>query len=106
MIGLSIDWQDMYPTFYGYIETGLSVQELLGDFRRDSYEGELYAIPFEPKVVLSHIAKEKWTAQGALAAISALLAFYPRKEVEGIARALPAKAAKDFLMFEEAINTV
>jgi hypothetical protein len=88
----------MYPTFYGYIETGLSIQELLGDFRRDSYEGELYAIPFEPKTVLSHVAKEKWTAQGALAAISVLLAFFPRQNLESVARALPAKAAKDFLM--------
>jgi len=96
LIGLSINWEEFVPVFYGYIETGISVHDLLGDFRRDTYEGSLFAIPFEPKSVLSHITKEKWESSSAIAAVAALLAFYPRNEVEAIARKLPAKNARDF----------
>ena len=97
LIGLMLQWQVLHPAFYGYIVTGKSIQDLLGDFKRDSYEGVLSAIPFEPKTILTHLAKEKWTATSTLAVISTLLAFYPRKEIESIARDLPAKNWKDFL---------
>ncbi len=97
LVGVSIKWEDLHPAFYGYIETGRTVHELLGDFKRDSYEGTLSAIPFDPKSVLSHIIKEKWTAPSALTTISTLLAFYPRREIEAIARTLPAKEWKDFI---------
>jgi hypothetical protein len=96
LIGLSLNWEDFLPVFYGYIETGRSVHELLGDFRRDSYEGSLLAIPFNPESVLTHIAKEKWEPQSALAAVATLLTFYPRSEVETVARTLPAKNVYDF----------
>lgn len=96
LLGVGIKWEDLHPAFYGYIETGLSVNELLGDFKRDSYEGHLYALPFEPKSVLTHISKEKWHPASALAAIATLLTFYPRAEVELMARKLPAKKVSDF----------
>lgn len=98
ILGLSVDWHHLYPTFYGYFITGKSIAELLGDFRRDSYEGILYSIPFNPESVISHISKNKWTAQAALAAISTLLVFYSRDKVEKIARSFPAKEEKDFLL--------
>lgn len=96
LIGLSLNWEDFLPVFYGYIETGLSVQEMLGDFRRDTFEGSLLAIPFNPKSVLTHIVREKWEPQSALAAVAAVLAFYPRNEVDAIARTLPAKDIRNF----------
>lgn len=99
LIGLSINWQDFLPVFYGYFEIGVSVQELLGDFKRDAYEGNLFAIDFDPKTVLSHIVREKWEPQAALAAISTLLAFYPFEEVKKTAEKLHAKKLQDF--FEE-----
>jgi hypothetical protein len=45
LLGLGIKREDLHPAFYGFIETGLPVSELLGGFRRDSYEGTLSAIP-------------------------------------------------------------
>lgn len=100
LIGLALSWQDMEPFFYGYFETGRPVQELLGDFRRDEYEGWLEAIPFDPKSVLSHLAHHKWTPEGAIAMCATLLAFFPRDEVETIASQIPAKAARDFYEFD------
>jgi hypothetical protein len=97
LIGVSINWEEFVPVFYGYVETGISVRDLLGDFRRDVYEGSLLAIPFDPESVLSHImTKEKWESSSAIAAVATLLAFYPRAEVEAVARKLPAKSARDF----------
>lgn len=100
LIGVALSWQDMEPFFYGYFETGRSVHELLGDFRRDEYEGWLEAIPFDPKSVLSHIAHHKWTPEGAIAMCATLLAFFPRDEVETIASKIPAKAARGFYEFD------
>jgi hypothetical protein len=99
LIGIAVKWEDLHPGFYGYIETGKSVAELLGDFRRDSYEGTLSAIPFDPLHVVKHIAGEKWHPVSALSAISALLAFFPRAEVEAVAREVPAKSLRSY--FEE-----
>lgn len=97
LIGMSISWDELIPVFFGYIETGLSVHDLIGDFKRDAYEGSLLSIPFDPESVLSHIAREKWESPSAMAAIATLLAFYPRTEVEAVARKVPAKNARDFL---------
>ena len=96
LIGLSISWEDMLPCAYGYIETGLSVEDLFGDFRRDTFEGWLEAIPFEPRTVLTHIAQHKWTPESVLAMCATLLAYFPRERVEAIARTIPAKVPRDF----------
>ena len=96
LIGISLNWEDMNLNAYGYIETGLSVQDLLGDFRRDAFEGWLEAIPFEPKAVLSHIAQHKWEPMSVLAMCATLLACFPRDEVEAMARTIPAKTFRDF----------
>lgn len=98
MVGILLKWQDLHPAFHGYIETTQTAQELIGDFRRDSYEGGLFAIPFEPQRVLTHIATEPWFPISAVAIISALLAHFPRSEVEAAARAVPKKKAEDFLL--------
>lgn len=97
LIGLALKWEDLHPGFFGYIETIKPVHELLGDFRRDAWEGHPYGISFDPFTVLSHIATEKWHAISALSAIAALLAFYPRDEVESIAKTMPSKGFKDFI---------
>jgi len=97
LIGIALHWHGLYPAFYGYIETDLPVDDLLGDFKRDAFEGDLFAIPFTPKSVLQHVANEKWTAISALATISSVLAFFPRLEVEEVAKKLPTKTAIDFL---------
>jgi hypothetical protein len=96
LIGVALRWEDLLPIFYGYVETGFSVQELLGDFRRDAYEGTLQAIPFNPKSVLTHIVREKWEPVSALAAVAAVLVFHPHSEVLTVARELPAKNMRDF----------
>ena len=70
---------------------------LIGDFKRDAYEGYLYRIPFDPATVLSHIAEEKWHAISALSAIAALLAFFPKDEVELFAKKVTPKGFKDFI---------
>lgn len=100
LIGLALSWEDMLPFFYGYFETGLPAQELLGDFRRDDYEGWVEAIPFDPKTVLSHIAHHKWTPESVVAMCATLLAFFPREEVEAMAHRIPAKAFRDFYEFD------
>ena len=101
LIGVAIHWHGIYPAFYGYIETEIPAKELLGDFKRDSYEGELYAISFDPKTVLNHIATEKWTAISALAVISTLFAFFPRSSIESVAKQVPCKNAMDFLKYAD-----
>ena len=83
--------------FFGYIETNKSVFELIGDFKRDSYEGYLSGISFDPATVLSHIAKGEWHAVSALSAIAALLAFFPRQEVELFAKKVARKGFEDFI---------
>lgn len=96
LIGLALSWEDMLPCAYGYIETGIAAIDLLGDFRRDTYEGDLMAIPFTPEAVLNHIYNNKWTPESVLAMCAALLAHYPRSEVEAIAKKLPEKSADKF----------
>jgi hypothetical protein len=96
LIGISLNWEDMNLNAYGFIETGLSARELLGDFRRDAFEGWLEAIPFEPKAVLNHIAQHKWEPMSVMAICATLLAHFPRKEVEAVARTVPAKVARAF----------
>ncbi len=99
LIGIALSWVDMLPFAYGYIETGHSIDDLIRDFRRDSFEGQLSAIPFEPQEILSRITKEKWTPEGVLALCAVLLAHFPRSEVEAIARKLPSKEAREFFEF-------
>lgn len=96
LIGIAVNWKDMDLNAYGYAETGQSTRGLLGDFRRDAYEGTVEAIPFEPKSVLQHIAQNKWEPVSVLTMCATLLAHFPRREVEAIARTLPAKHARDF----------
>jgi hypothetical protein len=99
LLGLAVSWIDMLPFVYGYIKTGRSVKRILGDFRRDGYEGQTDSIPFRPEVVLSHIAENKWTPEGVLAMCAALLAHFPRKQVEEVARRFPNRRACDFFEF-------
>lgn len=97
LVGLALKWEDLHPGFFGYIETNKSVSELIGDFKRDNYEGYTSGISFDPATVLLHIAKEKWHAVSALSAIAALLAFFPRQEVEVFAKKVSPKGFKDFM---------
>lgn len=101
LIGIALAWQTLFPAFFGYIETGQSVAELLGDFKRDSYEGYLDAIPFDPTSVLSHIAEENWTPMSALAMIATLRVFYPDSDIDSISRKLPMKTWQKFLLPEQ-----
>jgi len=96
LIGIAVNWEDLDLHAYGYAETGLAVQDLLGDFRRDAYEGGVEAISFDPKSILSHIAHNKWEPVSVLAMCAALLVFFPRTEVEKIAGTIPAKHFREF----------
>lgn len=97
MIGICVNWEDMDLNAYGYIETGLPVRTLLGDFRRDAFEGWPEAIPFDPGAVLSHIGQHRWYPVSVLAMCAALLAHFDRRQVETVARSIPAKNVLDFL---------
>lgn len=97
MIGIALNWQDLDINLYGYAETGIPVVDLLGDFRRDHYEGETTAIPFNPRDVLRHIASQKWEPTSAMVMCSTLFAHFEQSEVEAAARHVPAKGWQKFL---------
>ena len=97
LIGLAVRWIDLYPAFFGYIETNKSAKQLNSDFCRDGYEGNKSQIPFTPESVLEHIANNKWVAISALCAISTLLKFYPRKQVEEVANKVKQKNWRDYI---------
>ena len=96
MIGIAVNWSELDINAYGFVETGLATAELLGDTRRDGYEGWIEAIPFTPHHVLAHIASNRWEAMGAMAVCQVLLAFYPQDEVEAEAKRAPAKPWRAF----------
>ncbi|MEA5621319.1 hypothetical protein VB711_26305 [Cronbergia sp. UHCC 0137] len=100
LIGLGIRWIDLYPSFFGYIETNKSDEQLIGDFCRDPHEGSLSTIPFTPESVLEHIANNKWVAFSALCAIATLLKFFPRDEVKKAACNVQEKNWRDFIEYE------
>jgi hypothetical protein len=102
LIGLSVNWEDLDLNMYGYVETGISVADLISDFRRDAYEGWIEAIPFTPKEVLSHIVQNRWEPVSAFAMCAALLAKFGQEEVEAEARKLPAKPWHTFLEIRHA----
>ncbi len=96
MIGIAVNWSELDINAYGFVETGLATAELLGDTRRDGYEGWIEAIPFTTHHVLAHIASNRWEAMGAMAVCQVLLAFYPQDEVEAEAKRAPAKPWRAF----------
>jgi len=100
LIGLGIRWIDLYPSFFGYIETNKSEEQLIGDFCRDPHEGGLLSIPFTPESVLEHIANNKWVAFSALCAIATLLKFFRRDEVKKAACNVQEKNWRDFIEYE------
>jgi hypothetical protein len=97
MIGLAVNWEDLDLNIYGYIKTGLAVAELVGEFRRDAYEGWIEGVPFNPKAVLSHLTQNRWEPVSTLAMCAALLANFNRSEVEAEAQRVPAKTWRTFL---------
>lgn len=98
LTSIALLWETLHPSVLGYIETPEPISHILGDFRRDAYEGILGALPFEPETVLSHIARQNWTPMSAMAVISTLLAFFPYDEVNQVAKSLPAlKTWQDYL---------
>ena len=99
MIGIGMHWHGLYPSFYGYIETGLTAKEIMGDACRDNYEGSISAIEFSPNAVLSHLSENPWTPMSCVAMIAALnVHFGPtgRAEIERIARSVRAVTPDSF----------
>jgi hypothetical protein len=96
LLGVAVNWGELDINAYGFIETGFSASELIGDTSRDSYEGWIEAIPFTPHAVFSHIAKNRWEAMGAMALCQTLLAFFSDQEINTEARRMPTKPWREF----------
>jgi hypothetical protein len=96
LIGIALRWEDLELDAYGYVETTRPVRDLLGDFRRDAYEGWTESIPFEPHAVFNHMAEHPWEAVGVLAMCAALLAHFPAEDVEAAAKQLPTKDCREY----------
>lgn len=96
LIGICANWEDLDLNAYGFVETGLSAAELIGDHKRDTSEGPLESLPFSPSHVLEHIAKHPWEPVGAMAMCAALSAHFDRAQVDAAAQRVPAKAWRDF----------
>lgn len=96
LIGIAVNWGELDINAYGFIETGRSASELIGDTSRDSYEGTTEPIPFTPGAVFSHFAENQWEAMGAMALCQTLLAFYSDDEVDAAARRMPTRPWRTF----------
>lgn len=97
LLASALPWHGLCPNFIGYFESEKPVNQIIGDFRRDSYEGDIEAIPFNPNHVLKHIAENDWTPMSAYAMIAVLSSFYRKEEIDSIASSLKQKTCKDFL---------
>ncbi|OQA39941.1 MAG: hypothetical protein BWY52_02995 [Chloroflexi bacterium ADurb.Bin325] len=92
LLGITVNWEDLDLNAYGYAETGLTVQEILGSFRRDDFEtGKLLGLPFNPETLLAHIMDNKWEPVSVVTICAVLLRFFPQQRVLEIARRLPAR---------------
>jgi hypothetical protein len=89
MIGLALNWEDLDLNFFGFAETELPIAQLLGDTRRDDYEGYLEATPFTPSNVMEHIARNRWEPVSVMGMCSALISHFGRPAVEDAARRVP-----------------
>lgn len=86
LLGIGLTWSGLCPNFIGYYETDMPADEIVGGHSRDGHEGDKEAIPFTVESVISHLAKNHWTAMSAFAMISTLLAKFPAKEVRTAAQ--------------------
>lgn len=101
LLGIGLHWHGLYPNLIGYFITDKMVNEIIGDFRRDGYEGEIYSLAFTPNDIITHIANNHWTPMSAYSMILVLSSFYNKSEIERIAMTVKHKSSKDFLLNAE-----
>ena len=88
LLGAALHWDGLYPNLIGYFETDITADNLLRDFCRDNYEGDVYAIPFTPDDILNHIVEHDWTPMSAYAMILTLFANFSNEEIYNSANSL------------------